>query len=99
MNNDVLLIVKGEIMALYFVIDRFEGDFGVCIADDNDAGIYQIDVPKDQLVGLSESDVIAADVKDGALENIVACPEETKRRREAARSRLRALFEKQKNKS
>ena len=82
---------------IYFVIDRFEGDFGVCLADENEAGIYKLDVPKERLEGLLEGDVFTADVCGEELSCICACPEETKRRREAAKSRLRALLEKQKN--
>ena len=83
-------------MALYFVIDRFEGDFGVCLADENAEGIYKLDVPKAQLEGLSEGDVFTADAEGKNLSNIIACPEETSRRRAVAKSRLRALLEKQK---
>ena len=97
MNNNVLLANRGIFMALCFVIDRFEGGFGVCLADENDAGIYKLDVPKAKLDGLAEGDVFSADVEGAELTNITALPEETARRREAARSRLRALLEKQKN--
>ena len=86
-------------MALCFVIDRFEGDFGVCLADENDAGIYKLDVPKAKLDGLAEGDVFSADVEGAELTNITALPEETARRTEAARSRLRALLDKRKNKN
>ena len=85
-------------MSLIFTLDRFEGDFGVCLADDNEMGIYQLDVDAKALASLSEGDVFAADVTEKGLENIRALPEETNRRRSAARSKLRAILEKQKNK-
>ena len=86
-------------MALIFTIDRFEGDFAVCLADGNDNGIYKLDVPKKLLEGLSEGDVFSAEVDGGELKEVNPCPEETAKRRAAAKSRLRALLEKQKNKS
>ncbi len=97
-SNGVLLARRRGLVTVCFVIDRFEGDFGVCLADENDAGIYKLDVPKAKLDGLSEGDVFSADVEGAELTNITALPEETSRRRAASRSRLRALLEKQKNK-
>lgn len=86
-------------MALIFTIDRFEGDFAVCLADENDKGIYKLDVPSALVSELGEGDVFSAEVIGKELREITPCPEETAKRRAAARSRLRALLEKQKNKS
>ena len=75
-------------MALYFVIDRFEGDFGVCLADENDAGIYKIDVPRSQLDGFFEGDVFSATLEGENVIDIVACPEESAKRKAAAKAKL-----------
>ena len=84
-------------MVICFTIDRFEGDFGVCLADANDAGIYKLDVPSSLLSGLSEGDVFSATVEKERLTDITPLPDQTAKRRNAARSRLRAILDKQKN--
>ena len=75
-------------MRKIFSLDRFEGDFAVCISDDDD----KVDVPRPQLEGFSQHDIFSAELCDGKISDIVPMPEERDRRIKKNKERLSALF-------
>lgn len=81
-------------MRKIFSLDRFEGDFAVCVSDDEE----QIDVPRAELEGFSRHDIFSAEICEGRLCNVMAMPEERDRRLRENRERLTALFNRKKKK-
>ena len=79
-------------MRKVFSLDRFEGDFAVCISDDDD----KIDVPRALLEGFKQNDIFSAELDGDSLSDIVAMPEERDRRIEKNKARLEALFNRNK---
>ena len=75
-------------MRKIFSLDRFEGDFAVCISDDDE----KFDVPRFLLDGFVQNDVFSAEIVGESLENIVAMPEERDRRIAKNKERLARLF-------
>lgn len=76
-------------MRKIFSFDRVEGEYAVCISDDDD----KVDVPLDFLHGLKQNDIFSAELCDGSLSDIVPMPEERDRRLKKNRERLTALFD------
>ena len=79
-------------MKKIFSLDRIEGDFAVCISDDD----MQIDVPLENLGGLRVHDIFAAELEGERLSQITPMPEERDRRIKANRERLQNLLDRNK---
>lgn len=79
-------------MRKIFSLDRFEGDYAVCISDDDD----KVDVPKALLEGFSQHDIFSAELEGGVISDIVPMPEERDERLKRNRERLRALVNRNK---
>ena len=75
-------------MRKIFSLDRFEGEFAVCISDDDE----KIDVPRALLDGFKQNDIFSAELDGESISDIVAMPEERDRRIEKNKARLQALF-------
>ena len=70
-----------------FSFDRIEGEWGVCISDDNDV----VDMPLNMLSGLAPLDVFSARIENGLLVDIIPMPDERDRRLSENRALLHAL--------
>ena len=79
-------------MKLKLTLDRFEGDFGVCL--DQDGKSY--DVPRSILCGICENDIFLANFDGDTFSDIEPLPEETAERKAFMRSRLEKLLERPK---
>ena len=79
-------------MRKIFSLDRFEGEFAVCISDDDE----KIDVPRALLDGFKQNDIFSAELDGESISDIVAMPEERDRRIEKNKARLQALFNRDK---
>lgn len=77
-------------MKKIFSIDRIEGEWAVCISDDDD----RVDAPVNQLLGMSVRDVFSAELSEGKISDILPLPEERDRRIERNRRRLHDLARK-----
>lgn len=75
---------------LLLVVDRFEGDFAVCVDDDENV----FDLDKTALSGLNEGDCFLAARDGDKLCFVKALPDETARRKAEAAAMLAALFSK-----
>ena len=75
-----------------FSFDRVEGEFAVCISDDDE----EIVVTKNALGGLEVRDVFSARTDGDRLFDIVPMPEERDRRLSENRRRLHALAKRSK---
>ena len=75
-------------MRKIFSLDRFEGEFAVCISDDDE----KIDVPRALLDGFKQNDIFSAELDGESISDIVAMPEERDRRIAKNKERLKALF-------
>ena len=75
---------------LLLVVDRFEGDFAVCV--DDDENVFNLD--KTALSGLTEGDCFLAERDGDKLCFVRALPDETARRKAEAAAMLAALFSK-----
>ena len=80
-------------MRKIFSLDRFEGDFAVCISDDDE----KFDVPRSLVGDLRQHDIFSAEIDDEDLCDIIPMPEERERRIAANKARLRRLVERGKN--
>ena len=69
-------------------LDRFEGNFGVCL--DTDGKSY--DIPKSALCGIEENDIFFAIFNGESISEIELLAEETKERKEKMISKLNKLF-------
>lgn len=75
-------------MKIKLTLDRFEGDFGVCL--DENGKSY--DVPKSVLCGIEENDIFLATFDGGSFFEIELLTDETKERKERIRARLNKIF-------
>ena len=75
-------------MKIKLTLDRFEGDFGICL--DENGKSY--DVPKAVLCGISENDVFLAEFDGDAFSNIELLADETAERKERIRARLNRIL-------
>ena len=80
-------------MKIKLTLDRFEGDFGVCLDECGN----KYDVPKSLLEGLSESDIFLATQEGDCFSEIEPLREETERKKAEIKERLNRLFKKNKN--
>lgn len=80
-------------MKKVFSLDRFEGEYAVCISDDDE----KFDVPRAELVGMDQHDVFSAEIDGERLINVVPMPEERDRRKSSNKERLARLFNRGKN--
>lgn len=81
-------------MKIKLTLDRFEGNFGVCI----DADGNKYDIPRHVLAKLDESDIFIASFDGETFSEIELLQKETEEKKEAMRSRLNKLFERCKSK-
>lgn len=77
-------------MKIKLTLDRFEGDFGICL--DEDGKSY--DVPKAVLCGISENDIFLAEIDSDSFSNIELLADETAERKERIRARLNKILAK-----
>ncbi len=77
-----------------FSADRREGEWIVLVAEDNTA----YDVPAKDLQGVSEGDLIEAELQDGRVISYKILKEETERERAELQGRLSALFKRSEKK-
>ena len=75
-------------MRKVFSLDRFEGDFAVCISDDDE----KFDMPRSLMGDLQAHDVFSAIIDGDSLTDIIPMPEERDRRIAKNKERLKALF-------
>ena len=80
-------------MRKIFSLDRFEGDFAVCISDDDE----KFDMPKLLMGELCQHDVFSAEIVGDSLKDIIPMPEERDRRIAENTARLQRLFGRNKN--
>ena len=78
-------------MKIKLTLDRFEGNFGVCI----DADGNKYDIPRHVL---KENDIFLASFDGKSFSEIELLQNETEEKKEAMRSRLNKLFERCKSK-
>lgn len=70
-----------------FAVDRIEGEWAVCVSDNDDV----IDVPVSSLGELTVRDIFSARIEGDALVDITPMPEERDRRLKKNRTRLHEL--------
>ena len=70
-----------------FSLDRTEGEWAVCVSDDDDV----VSVPKSLLLGLAPRDVFSARIEGEMLVDVTPMPEERDRRLAENRKRLHEL--------
>ena len=75
-------------MRKIFSLDRFEGDYAVCISDDDE----KFDLPRALVGDLEQHDIFSAEIDGESLINIVPEPEERDRRKARNKERLARLF-------
>lgn len=77
-----------------WVADRIENGIAVCIADGTMA-VRHLSLAR--YPHINEGDVLQVTIDAASVVQVVPLPEKTKKRRQEAQQRLRALFEKHKN--
>ncbi len=77
-------------MIIKFTLDRFEGDFAVCL----DEGENKHDIPKALVSHLAEGSIFTANVENGSYYDPVFLKEETEEKTKALKARLNRLFNK-----
>ncbi len=80
-------------MRKIFSLDRFEGEYAVCISDDDE----KFDVRRELFEGFSQHDVFSAEIEGESLVDIIPMPEERDRRIAENKARLARLFGRGKN--
>ena len=75
-------------MRKLFSLDRFEGDFAVCISDDDE----KFDLPREAVGDMKQHDVFSAEIDGENLKDIIVEPDERDRRLARSRERLNRLF-------
>ena len=75
-------------MRKLFSLDRFEGDFAVCISDDDE----KFDLPREAVGDMEQHDIFSAEIDGENLKDIIPEPFERDRREKAAKERLARLF-------
>lgn len=75
-------------MRKLFSLDRFEGDYAVCISDDDE----KFDLPRALVGGLRQHDIFSAEIEGESLINIIPEPDERDRRLAENKARLSRLF-------
>ena len=75
-------------MRKLFSLDRFEGDFAVCISDDDE----KFDQPREAVGDMEQHDIFSAEIDGESLKDIIAEPQERDRRLARSRERLNRLF-------
>ena len=80
-------------MRKIFSLDRFEGEYAVCISDDDE----KFDLPKSLVGDLRQHDIFSAEIDGESLKNIVPMPEERDRRIAENKARLKRLIRRGKN--
>ena len=75
-------------MRKLFSLDRFEGDYAVCISDDDE----KFDLPREAVGDLHEHDIFSAQIEGESLINIIPEPDERDRRLAENKARLSRLF-------
>ena len=80
-------------MRKLFSLDRFEGDYAVCISDDDE----KFDLPRSLVGDLRQHDIFSAEIDGESLINIIPEPDERDRRLAENKARLSRLFGRGKN--
>ena len=80
-------------MRKLFSLDRFEGDFAVCISDDDE----KFDLPRSLVGDMRQHDVFSAEIDGESLRDITPEPEERDRRIAANKARLQRLIKRGQN--
>ena len=80
-------------MKKLFSLDRFEGDYAVCISDDDE----KFDMPKSAMGEMRQHDIFSAEIDGDTLINIIPEPDERDRRLIENKARLNRLFGRGKN--
>ena len=80
-------------MRKLFSLDRFEGDYAVCISDDDE----KFDLPRSLVGDLRQHDIFSAQIEGESLINIIPEPDERDRRLIENKARLNRLFGRGKN--
>ena len=80
-------------MRKLFSLDRFEGDFAVCISDDDE----KFDLPRSLVGDMRQHDVFSAEINGESLCDITPEPEERDRRIAANKARLERLIKRGQN--
>ena len=80
-------------MRKIFSLDRFEGEYAVCISDDDE----KFDLPKSLVGDLRQHDIFSAEIDGESLCDIIPMPEERERRIAANKARLKRLIRRGKN--
>ena len=75
-------------MRKLFSLDRFEGDYAVCISDDDE----KFDLPRSLVGDLRQHDIFSAEIEGESLINIIPEPDERDRRLAENKARLSRLF-------
>lgn len=75
-------------MTLKLVLDRFEGDFGVCLGD----GDEKLLISKDVLQNVKESDIFTIEYDGERYFSPTVLTEETERKKTDISRRMRKLF-------
>lgn len=81
-------------MTLKLVLDRFEGDIGVCLEVEDDKRHF---IGKDVLVGIEIDDIFTVEHSDGIYHDARALKDETAEARESISKRMNRLFKISKN--
>lgn len=75
-------------MTIKLVLDRFEGDIGVCLDDDG----KKILIPRETLVGVCESDIFTIEFDGESYFSPVVLREETEQKKTEISKRMKKLF-------
>ena len=75
-------------MRKLFSLDRFEGDWAVCISDDGE----KFDLPREAVGEMAQHDIFSAEIEGESLINMIPEPDERDRRLAENKARLSRLF-------
>ncbi len=81
-------------MTLKLVLDRLEGDVGVCLAVEDDKRHL---IGRDVLLGIEIDDIFTVELDGGVYHDARALKDETEKARESISKRMNRLFKISKN--
>ena len=76
-------------MKIKLVLDRYEGDFGICISEDK----TKYEISRDDLIGVKETDIFTIEFDGENYHSPVVLEEETARVKESLSKRMNKLFQ------
>lgn len=76
-------------MRIKLVLDRYEGDFGVCLGENK----TKHEIKKDVLLGVNEQDIFTIEFDGENYHSPEVLHEETAKKKEEISSRMKKLFQ------